>query len=195
MNAIYRTVVLAVACAMLLPLSASAGIRDGSFEVGLFGGYNFFEEKQNLTDDPIIGGRFGYNITKNFGVEGVIAYIKSSVDDPTIMGAKKGQYRSPIDEVELTFLHVNAIYHFMPEGNFTPFITAGFGGARYSPKISDKEMSTVSVGVGAKYWLYENIAFRFDLNDYLVSEMFDYSYHNFGATLGITFAFGGRAAR
>ncbi|MDO8723839.1 MAG: Ig-like domain-containing protein, partial [Syntrophales bacterium] len=44
---------------------------------------------------------------------------------------------------------------------------------------------------GAKYWVTDNIALRVDLRDYMVTEIMQDTYHNIGATIGITFAFGG----
>jgi outer membrane protein OmpA-like peptidoglycan-associated protein len=54
-------------------------------------------------------------------------------------------------------------------------------------------MAAFNVGIGAKYWVADNIALRFDLKDYMVTEIIQETYHNIGATIGITFAFGGRA--
>jgi outer membrane protein OmpA-like peptidoglycan-associated protein len=54
-------------------------------------------------------------------------------------------------------------------------------------------MAAFNVGVGAKYWLTDNIALRFDIRDYIVTEIMQETYHNIGATIGITFAFGGKA--
>jgi OOP family OmpA-OmpF porin len=54
-------------------------------------------------------------------------------------------------------------------------------------------MAAFNVGVGAKYWVTDNIALRVDLQDYMVTEILQETYHNIGATIGITFAFGGTA--
>jgi outer membrane protein OmpA-like peptidoglycan-associated protein len=81
----------------------------------------------------------------------------------------------------------------MPDGKLNPFVLAGFGGAHYNPTISTKDMAAFNVGVGAKYSLTDHIALRVDLKDYMVTEVFQETYHNIGATIGITFAFGGKA--
>jgi outer membrane protein OmpA-like peptidoglycan-associated protein len=57
---------IAVGCIYLLPLAAQAGIRAESIELSPFGGYNFFENDQNLNDDLLGGGRIGYNFTHHF---------------------------------------------------------------------------------------------------------------------------------
>ena len=193
MKAMYRAALMVAAFVFLLPLSARSEIKAGSFEVSPFVGYNLFENSQNLKDRPVFGGRLGYNFTRHFGIEGAVEFINSRVDDKAKTGGKEGQFRSPMDGVDLTFYHIDAVYHFIPDGKFSPFVVAGFGGAHYSPTISTKDMAAFNVGVGAKYWLTDNIALRFDIKDYMVTEIFHETYHNIGATIGITFAFGGKA--
>jgi len=193
MKAMYRAALMVAAFVFLLPLSARSEIKAGSFEVGPFGGYNFFQPNQNLENRPVFGLRLGYNFTRHFGIEGVGEYIRTSVDDRGRTNITEGQFGSPMDGVDLTFYHLDAVYHFIPEGKFNPFVLVGFGGAHYDPVISTKDMAAFNVGVGAKYSLTDNIALRFDLKDYIVTEIMQETYHNFGATIGITFAFGGKA--
>jgi OOP family OmpA-OmpF porin len=174
---------------LLLPLSARAEIKAKSFEVNLFGGYNFFEARQNLKNRPVFGGRLGYHFTKNFGIEVTGEFINSRVDDETIRFTREGQFTSPIDKVQIISYHVNLLYNFMPKGNFSPFIFVGYGRANYDPKINSRDMAIFSFGLGGRYCLTDNIAFRFDLRDNLV---YDERIHNIEATLGIVFAFGGK---
>jgi OOP family OmpA-OmpF porin len=192
MKAMYRAALMVAVFVFLLPLSARSEIREGSFEVSPFVGYNLFQDRQNLKDRPVYGGRLGYNFTPHWGIEGTVEFINSGVDDKGRTGLREGQFGSPINDVDLYFYHVDAVYHFMPEGNFNPFIVAGFGGAHYNPRISTLDMAAFNVGVGAKYWLTDHIAIRADLRDYMVTEIIQETYHNFGATVGITLAFGGR---
>ncbi len=191
MKAMYRTALMTLAFVFLLPLSARSEIRAGSFEVGPFAGYNFFQDNQNLENGPIFGLRLGYNFTKHWGIEGAGEYIHSGVDDKGRTNITEGQFGSPMDGVDLTLYHIDAVYHFIPEGRFNPFVLVGFGGAHYKPVISTKDMAAFNVGVGAKYSLTDNIALRVDLKDYIVTEITQEAYHNFGVTVGITFAFGG----
>ena len=195
MKTMYRAALMVAAFVFLLPLSARSEIRAGSFEVGLFGGYNFFQASQNLKNGPLFGGRIGYNFTRHFGIEAAGEYIYTHVDDRGKTGMTEGQYGYPTDSVSLTFYHIDAVYHFMPDSKFTPFVLVGYGGTNYSPSISmhRHDMPAFNVGVGAKYSLTDNIALRLDIKDYMVTEIFQETYHNIGATLGITFAFGGKA--
>jgi OOP family OmpA-OmpF porin len=196
----------AVLCVTGLPTIASGmddrsessgrfGIRAKSVEVSPLIGYHFFEDRQNLENSPVYGGRIGFNFSKHFGLEGTVELVNSGVLDKARTGAKEGQYRSPMDKVDLAFYHINAIYHFMPDRRLTPFIVAGLGGVRYSPKISNQDMSTFDFGVGTKYWLAEHFAIRLDLRDNFVTEVFPFEqgYHNIHASAGIVFAFGGKS--
>ncbi|MBE3144879.1 MAG: outer membrane beta-barrel domain-containing protein [Planctomycetes bacterium] len=195
MKSIYRAALMVAAFVFLLPLSARSEIKAGSFEVNPFAGYNFFESSQNLKSAPVYGGRVGYNFTRYFGIEVAGEFIRTWVDDTAKTDNTEGQFGYPMDKVELTFYHIDAVYHFMPDGKFNPFIVAGYGGANYNPNISmhGHDMPAFNVGVGAKYWLTDNIALRVDVQDYMVTEIFQETYHNIGATIGIAFAFGGKS--
>ena len=173
----------------LLPLTAHSETREGSIEVSPFAGYNFFEKGQNLDNSPVYGGRLGYNITNHFGIEAVGEFIKSNVDDKSLTQTKEGQFTAPVDGVKITMYHLDLLYNFMPESKFNPFIVAGYGAAHYDPRINSKNMSVVNFGVGAKYWVADSIALRFDLRDNVV---YDEKINNLEATLGVVFAFGGK---
>lgn len=176
---------------LLLPLSARSEIRAGSFEVNPYVGYNFFEHQQNLKNAPVFGLRFGYNITKYFGVEIGGQFLRTNVNDTAKINNTEGQFGHPMDRVDLYFYHIDAIVHILPDSKFTPFIVAGFGGAQYSPSIETKDMASFNVGVGAKYSLTENIALRVDVQDYIVTEIMQSTYHNIGVMVGVAFSFGG----
>ncbi len=193
MKMIFRVALMVATVILLLPLAARAEIKAGSFEVEPFAGYNFFEHGQNLQDYLIYGGRVGYNFTRYFGMEGVVEYMQSRVDDRSIRGNKEGQFRSPINHVYLTMYHLDAVYHPLPDSSFNPFIVAGIGGLHYHPSISHGDMPAFNVGIGAKYWVTDNIALRVDVRDYVVTEIFHDSYNNLAVTAGITYAFGGKA--
>ena len=178
----------------LLPLPGHAEIKAGSVEISPFAGYNFFENSQNLKDRPVFGGRIGYNITNHFGIEAAGEYMRSRVDDRSVSFTHEGEFTSPIDGVDISMYHLDLIYHFMPEGKFNPFIAAGYGIAHYSPKINTRNMSVIDFGVGAKYWIADNIALRLDVRDNMVTEVFQDTFHNVETTLGVVFRFGGKGA-
>lgn len=174
----------------LLPLTARAEIKAGSVEVNPFAGYNFFENRQNLENSVVYGGRLGYNFTNTFGVEAVGEFNKTNVDDKSETYRKEGMFTTPIDTVRITTYHLDLLYHFMPESRFNPFVAVGYGAAHYDPKINNKNMSVINYGVGAKYWLADNIALRADVRDNLI---YDEKIHNVEVTAGVVFAFGGKS--
>ena len=174
----------------LLPLSARSEIKAGSVEITPFGGYNFFEKRQNLEDSPLIGGRLGYNFTKYLGIEGTWSFMKSFVDDKSLKFSREGQFTSPINDVNITQFNLGLLYNFMPEGMFNPYIVGGYGVNHYSPKINNKNMSVIDFGLGAKIWLTDHIALRADVRDNLILEE---TIHNVETTLGFVFAFGGES--
>jgi OmpA-OmpF porin, OOP family len=175
----------------LLPFSARAEIKAGSVEVEPFAGYNFFQDRQNLENSPVFGGRIGYNITGRIGVEATGQFTRSSVDDRSKAFTREGQFTWPKNDVDISTYHLDLLYHFMPEGKLNPFVTAGYGIAHYSPRVNHNGvMSTVDFGVGAKYWLAENVALRVDVRDNMV---FDDQIHNVETTAGVVFRFGGKS--
>jgi OOP family OmpA-OmpF porin len=189
-DAIKKSALLLVVSAVIFPVSAHSGLREGSVELSPFIGYNFFESQQNLEDSPVYGGRLGYNFTKHFGIEGVGEYTRSKVDDKTAIHTEEGQFTSPISTVKITRYHLDLLYHFMPEKKFNPFIAGGYGFAHYRPEINSRDMAIFNLGVGAKYWLADDVALRVDLRDHL---LYDEGIHDLQATVGIVFAFGGKS--
>ena len=175
----------------LLPLPARAEIKAGSVELSPFLGYSFFQDRQNLDNGPILGGRIGYNFTGHFGVEASGQYVRSEVDNRSTPFTREGQFTSPIDDVDIATYHLDLVYHFRPEAKLNPFVTAGYGAAHYSPKINNKNMSIVDVGIGAKYWVAENVALRADVRDNITT---DEKIHNVETTLGLVFRFGGKSS-
>lgn len=179
---------------LLLPVTSRAEIKKGSVEVTPFAGFNFFESGQNVKDRFIYGGRLGYNFTPHWGIEGSVEFINTRVDDKSKTGIKEGQFGSPTNKVDMAFYHLDALYHFMPEAKFNPYLVAGIGGVHYSPRISTQDMTALNFGAGAKYWVADNVALRIDVRDNVVSEVFQEAYHNVNATAGIVFAFGGTSS-
>lgn len=184
---------LALSAALTTSLPALADVQEGQIEVSPFVGYHFFESDQNLQDDLTYGVRLGYSFTPHWAVEGAVSWVNSSVDDNSIIATDEGQFGSPVGDVDLMLYQLDALYHFRPDNKFSPYAVGGYGAADYSPSIADKDMSAFNLGVGAKYWLSDNLALRFELRDHLVGEVFSESYHNISTTVGASFAFGGKA--
>ncbi|MBF0408078.1 MAG: OmpA family protein [Candidatus Riflebacteria bacterium] len=158
------------------------------FELGPFIGIYSFEDKQNLKDSAFYGGRLGYNFSRHFGVEGSIGVVNAKIDDKSKTGVRKGEYRSPTNNVDMTFSQLNGIYQFTPEKRFSPFVTAGVGNVSYSPQVLDNNSNTIDFGIGAKYWLKRDVALRIDLKDHMDSD-----FNNYSAAVEVVFALGSRS--
>src|SRR5512133_2347519 len=177
-----------LATVFLLPLSARAEIKAGSVELTPFAGFNIFENRQNLENSPVVGGRLGYNFTKYLGIEGTWSFMKTYVDDKNATFIRQGQFTRPINDVNITQFNLGLVYHFIPDGVFNPYIVAGYGVNHYSPKINNKNMSMADIGLGAKIQVADHVALRVDARDNMI---FDEHIHNLETTLGVVFSFGG----
>lgn len=192
-KAMNRAALVVSVCVFLFPLAARADIQGKTFEANIFGGYNFFENSKNLADAPIFGGRISYNINRRYALELGVDLIQSHVADRALTGSMEGQFRSPMDKVNLQLYYVDALYHFTPESDLCPFVVLGIGGAHYSASIANSDIGVVVFGIGAKYRIVDQFGFRIDVRDNLVTEFFQESYSNIGITAGFTFTFGGPA--
>jgi OOP family OmpA-OmpF porin len=88
-------------------------------------------------------------------------------------------------------LHVDLLYHFMPEKkSFHPFLVAGLGEAHVRPQHSESYTTLMAdIGAGFKYFLNDTIAVRADFRDVVTHS------HNAVLTAGLTFAFGGKTPK
>ena len=102
-RSIIKSITVAMAaCALFVPVLAQAEIKAGSVELSPFVGYSVFETKQNLKDRPVFGGRIGYNFTNRIGIEGVVDFTKTRIDDKQQAFTQEGEFTSPISRVEIT---------------------------------------------------------------------------------------------
>lgn len=205
MKNIYNAVLTAAVFTMMLggmtvhasDSNPGYGIKQGSFEMTPFIGLGFFKDEQNLENSLVYGLRNGYNFTRNFALEATLEFMNTNVDDGSLTDPKPGQFTSPADKVDIFFYHADAVFSFMPEKRFNPFIFAGMGGTHYSPAIADQDMTTFDFGVGAKFWIAEHFALRFDVRDNYITEVFQKSfdnqenYNDIVLTAGLVFAIGG----
>jgi OOP family OmpA-OmpF porin len=178
--------------ALVLPAAVFAEIREGSFELTGFGGYNFFETRQNLHDHPIYGGRLGYNVLDNLGVEFSAEFMNTAVYNNGITGYTKGRFTAPAGNVDIMFWNADLVYHFMPEGRLNPFLAVGAGATQYTPSIENYEMTTLNFAAGVKYWVLDDLGVRLDLRDNMVSEFIHDTYNNVNVTIGIDYQFLGK---
>jgi len=164
--------------AIFLPANAAAENKTGAFVVSLFGGGYTFDSDQDLDSSAAYGLALGYNITRNWGVEGRLDYVDTEED---IGGEDVGAY----------LYHLDGLYHFMPERRLVPYLAAGIGAISFDydrAGISNKTNTLANYGAGLKYFLGESVALRADVR-HVIS--FNDTNNNLLYTLGLLFSFGG----
>ena len=164
----------------ILSISAivSAEVREGAFTLSPHVGGYVFEGKQNLSNGPVYGLGFGYNYTKNLGVEFVFDYVDTNLEPD-----RPGKGR----DIAGLIYRIDALYHLVPDKQLVPYISAGVGAITLD-KIDTSFL--LSPAVGIKYFLTKNLIFRTE-GRYLLS-LRDDSRNNFAYTFGLSYLFGGR---
>ena len=180
---------------------AQAEVRDRSFSLTPYVGGYFYEGNQDLKDSALFGLRAGYNFTRHFGIEGFASYTQTEIDDSYYSGTSPWQ--------NIYNFGVEAIYHFLPEKRFVPFVAMGLGGVHYEEarnykshygapdygKIFEATKLAVDYGAGMKYFVTDNIALRVDVRHILpLNGRWNnphYIHNELQATFGVNFAFGG----
>jgi OOP family OmpA-OmpF porin len=181
---------LALLVAMSLLTMASAASAANKAETLSFspvvGGY-LFDGKQHLEGNAVYGARIGYNFTNVLGVEALFDY--SHNNDST---------KGPAAGISMYRYGGELLYHFIPDGTFVPYVAVGYAGVNFdgnSDGVSNKGYKQThgafDYGIGAKYFLNDNIAIRGDVRHIIYN--YDRTYSNYETTVGLYFAFGGAA--
>ncbi|HIJ95612.1 MAG TPA: outer membrane beta-barrel domain-containing protein [Desulfuromonadales bacterium] len=158
--------------------SAHAGVKEGEFSVSpVIGGYTF-DGKQHLDTNLVYGARAGYSFTKNLGVEALFdyAYTKSTKN---------------LGKADLYRYGGDLLYHFVPDNKLVPYVAAGFSAVNFhGAHINRKAHGAFDYGVGAKYFVTENLALRADVR-HIIYTFDKTTFNNIEYTLGAYIPFGG----
>ena len=149
-------------------LPALAEVRQGSFELELYGGW-YDPGPSVLPGEPTFGGRFGYNATQSFFVQATLGYTNFETD--VAAGGDSGTIQLDLLNLDFSFG-----YNFTEGGNVTPEIHAGFGGAFGSsggallindPEVCGVAPCTVTFDNVARdsFTLHGGLGVRIDLSD------------------------------
>ena len=184
---------------------AMAQVTAGSQEVHAYAGEAFGDDLTDrsitgrtpeLDDDVTYGLRYGYNFTDAWGLELSLGRTNTSV-----IGLPGGD-----TDLDLTTFDADAVYHFNSAGRFVQYVLAGVGYASADldrpivgtasgvgpVRIEDDNGFTLNAGVGAKYFLTDNVSLRLDARyRYLdkVVDRFDDSLNTVETTLGVGYQF------
>jgi OOP family OmpA-OmpF porin len=144
-----------------------------------FGGY-MFEGNENLKNKPISGLRLGYDFTKNWGVEGLFEFEKTDYEIPGLTS-----------KTNVFGYRLEALYNFMPESRWVPYLAVGAGGRSLGydhSQVNNRNQVALDYGAGLKYFLYSNVALRGDVRHIVT---LNDRFNNLEYTLGATIYFGG----
>jgi OOP family OmpA-OmpF porin len=173
-----------LSAALLLATAAPgfAEIKPNTFNLSAFVGGYVFDGVQQLDGAVNLGGRLGYDITKNVGVEISGNWVPTQVSDhsPIVPGK----------DVNYSTIRLDALYYLMPDKKFVPFVDIGIGEANvYSNKALEKHRKPlVEYGIGAKYFLNDKFALRGDVKHIMTV---DHQWrNNLEYTVGLSYAFG-----
>jgi outer membrane beta-barrel protein len=183
---------------------AFAQIEEGRHEVHLYGGQSFGDDLTDravsgrvpkLDDDFTYGFRYGYTVTRNFGLELSVGETAASA---THLATRD-------TDLDLTTLDLDAVWNFNPGSRLVPYALAGVGYASADldrpivgtvngqpVAIEDDNGFTLNAGAGLKYFVNDRFLVRLEARyRYLdqVVDRFDDSLNTFETTLGVGWTF------
>ncbi|ACM19970.1 peptidoglycan-binding outer membrane protein, OMP_b-brl, OmpA and OmpA domain-containing [Geotalea daltonii FRC-32] len=174
----------------LLSPAMAEGIRPGSFTLsGIIGGYTF-DGRQHIETRPVYGVRGGYNFTKHWGVEGLFDYARTE---------------STRADQDINFYRYGGevLLHVFPDNKLVPYLAAGYVGLTRDPEGQHTvSKGAFDYGIGAKYFLTDDLALRADFRNMVFREGANVQrpgeYHdegtgfNYEYTIGLAWQFGGK---
>ncbi len=127
---------------------AAAEVRAGQVTFSPFVGAYLFDGSQLLEPGVAVGARLGYNLGRNWGVEGQFTYTQPRAE---------GEYGN------LNALNGDLLYHFMPESGYVPYLLAGGGWMKTDTVDRSSRNGTADYGAGVKIFLDDLVALRLDV--------------------------------
>ena len=176
-----RVLLIAAAVALAGAASASAQVREGTWELNGFAGYlvggHFgdvpgtpvyqYGYRLDVGDDVAYGGRLGYNFTNSFEAE--LEYSRT----PTNLQVDPFRSNLPtVDFAPLTLQYFMGYITFnFGRGRSIGYFTIGGGAADFRAGFSDigtvsKTYGTAAIGGGYKYFFNPHFALRLDARFY-----------------------------
>lgn len=183
---------------------AFAQVEEGRHEVHVYGGQLFGDDLTDrsvsgrvpkLDDDFTYGFRYGYTVTRNFGLELSVGETATSATNLATRDT----------DLDLTTLDLDAVWNFNPGSRLVPYALAGVGYASADLErpivgtvngqpvaIKDDNGFTLNAGAGLKYFVNDRFLVRLEARyRYLdqVVDRFDDSLNTFETTLGVGWTF------
>lgn len=172
-----RTFFAALLLVVLSALPGQAQIQENAWTLSPMIGGHLFDGDQDLETSTVLGLGLGYNLTRNWAIEGVFTQTEADADLPGTADADVTTYR------------LDGLYHFQPDRQLVPYLAAGVGGISTDPQHGEeRDHLLLDYGVGIKYFVLDHlIALRADIRHLMDFPEPD---HNLQYTAGLTFQFG-----
>lgn len=164
--------------------AASAENRAGTITLTpVIGGYHY-DGTQGIDPNPIFGLHAGYNFTDRLGLEALFHYGRTK------------EYSTGIGKhLDVYHYRIEGLYSLFPKSAIVPHIAVGYGGISSVAKNNgkyDTDSGVFSYGLGAKFFLKDDVALRVDLRHLVIDH--GPTDNNYEYTVGLGFAFGGKKA-
>lgn len=162
-------------------------IREGSFEISPSVGLYDYDSDRNIDDDATaIQLGLGYNITRQFAVEGVFSVLDDGLSDNLDSSGDV--------EVDGAAYRLDGLYHFDLASRFVPYLAMGVGNMHLDSNFQgDDAMETlVNFGGGVKAFLTDDLSLRADYRRFV---SLDEEQGDGLASIGLGYQFGGHAPK
>jgi OOP family OmpA-OmpF porin len=178
--------------------AASAANKEDTFSISPVIGGITFAGTQHLQTAPVYGLRAGYNFTDAFGVEALFDYAHTK----NTKTGTDGIGRSYGGNVDFFRYGGELLYHFMPSSKVVPYVAAGYSLGNFNGNTvfsgtpsaisgtSNAQKGVISAGVGAKFFLNDDLALRGDVRD-LIYTFNKQTRNTIEYTVGLYIPFGG----
>ncbi|MEW6600620.1 MAG: OmpA family protein [Nitrospirota bacterium] len=158
-------------------MNVSAQIKPGTFTIAPHAGWYVFDNDQDISNAPVHGIGMGYNFGAHLGAEGVFDYVYSD-------------YKPNDDDRKIYSYRLDGLYHFMPDGEYVPYVAAGFGAITLDRENNGSNTTGLfNYGAGLKTFITESLTVRGDIRH--IIDLAN-SHNNFAYTIGLTYFFGAK---
>ena len=128
-------------------------------------------------------------MTKNWGVEALVNYIDKN--EVNIDGQKT--------DVKGMLYRLEALYHFLPDNAFVPYVALGAGNIDLNPDTGGHDNNFgADYGIGVKIFVSDSVALRADARHFIAFDQgldeIGKANNNFIYTAGLNFLIGGKQA-
>lgn len=161
--------------------AATAANLPGAMTLTLSEAYYHFDNDRHMDNTGMPNAAIAYNVDSHWALEAGLGVLNTNLDDDDAIG----------DEgVHGLLFTADAIYRFMPESRFEPYVIGGVGVLGLKPNgTNNVQQGNFNAGVGAQFFINDYIALRVEARDLLMTT--GGGMNDFMINGGISFVYGG----